>query len=258
MRTLQNSSPAGIPHHEAAMDVGVPFPVSPAHSHSAYVANPSLSQVSCHVSTETLSPYHSWASSCATTNVPAFLRKNSRLYRGRVWFSRATPVVWSSTTPPSASNGYGPNFDCRNRTMRTSWPSAKSASSPTSGSTASTTGSPDAVRGDRRSPWPVGASGRWLPMGPPSTHRHVVHPPCVALPARRPFETASTPSGTVISMSYEALSRGWSFTGNHAAATSGSPQISAPSSVGTTPVSTGTPGIRNVAGMPEYRATTST
>lgn len=46
----------------------------------------------------------------------------------------------------------------------------------------------------------------------------------------RPLETAWSPAGTVTSMSYVALSDGWSFPGNHAIEPVGSPRASAPSS----------------------------
>ena len=46
-------------------------PASSVHSHSAYDAKPSLSQISLHSLTETLSPYHWWASSCTITQMPS-------------------------------------------------------------------------------------------------------------------------------------------------------------------------------------------
>jgi hypothetical protein len=56
-------------------------------------------------------------------------------------------------------------------------------------------------------------------------------------PVGRPFATATSPSGTVISNVYVALSVGWSFTGNHVADPSGSLTTIAPSRVVTQPYS---------------------
>jgi hypothetical protein len=59
----------------------------------------------------------------------------------------------------------------------------------------------------------------------------VVQPRRVVWPTSRPFETPSTPAGTVIDTDTLAASDGWSFDGNQVAATSGCPTASAPSSV---------------------------
>src|SRR5690349_24489458 len=64
-----------------------------------------------------------------------------------------------------------------------------------------------------------------------------------------PFEIASWPAGTVIAMSYVALSRGWSLLGNHHAADSGSPMARAPVRVVTQGVK---PPTRRVEGVPSY------
>ena len=58
------------------------------------------------------------------------------------------------------------------------------------------------------------------------------------MPTSAPLETACNPRGTVMSTAYVALSLGWSLTGNHDAATCGSPITTAPSEVGKTPPGT--------------------
>lgn len=49
----------------------MPSPSCSDHSHCAYRAKPSLIQMSFQPLTDTLSPYHWWASSCTTTEVLA-------------------------------------------------------------------------------------------------------------------------------------------------------------------------------------------
>lgn len=69
-----------------------------------------------------------------------------------------------------------------------------------------------------------------------------------------PLEDASSPSGTATSIVYDAVSVGWSFTGNHVAATCGCPATRAPSSVGMKP---DRPRFSTIgAGTPSYRTTT--
>ena len=53
----------------------------------------------------------------------------------------------------------------------------------------------------------------------------------MVLPVKIPLATAWVPFGTVMWNRYEALSLGWSLTGNQLAATCGSPTTTAPSSV---------------------------
>src|SRR5580704_5605159 len=81
-------------------------------SHSAYVAKPSLSQMSRHAAGLTSSPNHwcasSWASVVlvATRSVPNTSGEN----RESVWDSNPNPLTrMSGTTTPYSWNGYGPN-----------------------------------------------------------------------------------------------------------------------------------------------------
>jgi hypothetical protein len=71
------------------------------HIHSAYVAKPSFSQMSCQRVTPTLSPNHWCASSCATIDSSA----PNPPYTGRVWVSSAKFTAALSTVPPVESNG---------------------------------------------------------------------------------------------------------------------------------------------------------
>src|SRR5690606_16359104 len=115
--TVQNSGSApGPPQYRSNSSVTVSPPCASSHSHSAYVANPSLSQMSRHCRTVTLSPNHWCANSCTITQVPsAPPAKKAGPYTGRLWVSNANPTRWSaSTTPPYAENGYGPNH-CASR-----------------------------------------------------------------------------------------------------------------------------------------------
>ena len=91
---------------------------------------------------------------------------------------------------------------------------------------------------------------RYDAIGSRATHRHVVQPSRVRSRRSTPFATTSTPSGTVTSKVYEALSSGWSLTGNQAVADSGSPATMAPSVVAMKPAGRPKPGISNVTGTP--------
>src|SRR5215468_7848964 len=72
--------------------------------HSDQVANPSCSQMSGHSVSVTESPYHMCESSCASV-ASSGLRSNT----GLVCVSSEYPTFFaSSTTAPTASNGYGP------------------------------------------------------------------------------------------------------------------------------------------------------
>ena len=62
-------------------------------------------------------------------------------------------------------------------------------------------------------------------------HVQVVHPCCVCRACNAPLAIASTPWGTVTWKRYDALSSGWSLTGNHVAAACGCPATTAPSFV---------------------------
>jgi hypothetical protein len=90
-------------------------------------------------------------------------------------------------------------------------------------------------------------------MGSLARHRHVVHP----LPVRRrtsiPLATASNPFGTVIRNVYDAVSLGWSLTGNHVSATCGCPTTRAPSWVWMNPDRP--PNSSSVSGTPSYLTT---
>ena len=77
-------SEAGVAYSRSNSCCGVRPPVCCDHSHSAYVAKPSLSQMSCHLVSETESPYHWWASSWASV---AMSGAESKL--GLVWLSSA-------------------------------------------------------------------------------------------------------------------------------------------------------------------------
>lgn len=82
-----------------------------------------------------------------------------------------------------------------------------------------------------RSKSPIVAVARYDAIGSTACQVQVLQPPAVRRPRGRPLATASNPSGTVIRNVYEALSLGWSLTGNHVAATAGSPATRAQSSV---------------------------
>lgn len=87
-------------------------------------------------------------------------------------------------------------------------------------------------------------------MGSAVRQRKVVRPPRVVRPAGSPFDTASSPFGTVTEMSYDALSDGWWLPGNHTMDPAGSPRASAPVSVGSQP-SLDPSGSVRVCGVPE-------
>ncbi len=63
---------------------GSPKPSCSPHSHSAYVAKPSLSQMSCHWSIVRLLPNHWWASSCTMTESPPHGKKYARVDGSRL------------------------------------------------------------------------------------------------------------------------------------------------------------------------------
>src|SRR5215475_7790654 len=130
----------------SSMSFGVSRPSCSDHNHSAYVAKPSFSQTSDQSATDTLSPNHWCASSCAITVGPSAPRKNDGAYVGRVWFSNANLIRMSScTTPPTASNGYGPNLVSRKSSTCGVSASAESIDFGNGAATASTTGSPSWV-----------------------------------------------------------------------------------------------------------------
>ena len=91
---------------------------------------------------------------------------------------------------------------------------------------------------------------RYEAIGSRAAHRQVVHPCWLRTRRSSPFATTSSPSGTVTSKVYDALSIGWSLTGNHAVATSGWPATMAPSGVVMNPAGRPKPGISNVTGTP--------
>src|SRR5262245_45278944 len=89
-------------------------------------------------------------------------------------------------------------------------------------------------------------------MGSTASQSHVDEAPFVRLPTNRPFAIAWRPVGAVMWYVNEALSRGWSFAGNHDDAPCGSPITIAPSPVARKPE----PSRSGRAwGTPSYRAT---
>jgi hypothetical protein len=107
---------------------------------------------------------------------------------------------------------------------------------PTFGSTAWYSGIPRTLS-IFRSNTPLVAVARYGAIGESSDQRHVVLPPVVLFDRRRPLPIAVMPSGTVISKSYVALSRGLSLDGYQPGEPCGSLTTNAPSSVGTHPSS---------------------
>ena len=88
-----------------------------------------------------------------------------------------------------------------------------------------------------------------MAIGSLASQSQVVRPCFLHLPSSLPLATASSPAGTVTLKVKEALSVGWSFAGNHVAATCGSPAMIIPSSVANTPL---TPNASTTgSGMPE-------
>ena len=82
---------------------------------------------------------------------------------------------------------------------------------------------------------PTVAVARYAAIGSGASQLHVVSPSAGDDPSSSPFATATSPSGTVMSNEYVALSVGWSLTGNHVAEPSGSLTTIAPSRVVTQP-----------------------
>jgi hypothetical protein len=76
-------------------------PASSIHSHSAYVAKPSLSQMSDQSATETELPTHWWAISWAMTKSWTAFGANVE----RVWVSMAPQNARSTTAAPAVGKG---------------------------------------------------------------------------------------------------------------------------------------------------------
>src|SRR2546430_6010645 len=108
--TCQNALSAGLDAYaKSNSSCAVPSPWVSDHIHSTYLAKPSLSQMLRQDATDTESPNHWWAFSCTMTYGFEPRRKNPPSYTGRVWVSSANPrTLAGTTTPPRASNGYGP------------------------------------------------------------------------------------------------------------------------------------------------------
>src|SRR4051812_27106224 len=79
--------------------------------------------------TDTESPNHWWAFSWTTTYIASPPTQNTPSYTGLVWSSIANSSdAFGTTTPPCASNGYGPNRpDSQSRTSLVRSTSARAA-----------------------------------------------------------------------------------------------------------------------------------
>jgi hypothetical protein len=82
---------------------------------------------------------------------------------------------------------------------------------------------------------PTVAVARYGAIGSRACQVVVVQPCRVLLPTSTPFDKDSRPCGAVIRVVKDALSSGWSLTGNQVEATSGCPTMTMPSSVAKTP-----------------------
>ncbi len=82
---------------------------------------------------------------------------------------------------------------------------------------------------------PTVAVARYAAIGSDWRQWNVVCPCTVLRPTSTPLETAVRPCGTVMVMSYDALSVGWLSDGNQVMAPCGSFATNAPSSVGIQP-----------------------
>ena len=95
--------------------------------------------------------------------------------------------------------------------------------------------------------WPTLNVARYEAIGSGACQSQVRLAPWRLRPSRRPLATTSRPAGAVTTKVYDALSIGWSLTGNQLAATSGWPATIAPSSVWMNPASMVKPGPSTIS-----------
>jgi hypothetical protein len=88
---------------------------------------------------------------------------------------------------------------------------------------------------------------RYEAIGSGACHSQVRWPPWRLRPSRRPWATTSRAAGAVTTKVQDALSIGWSLTGNQVAATSGWPATMAPLSVWMNPASMVKPGTSTIS-----------
>jgi hypothetical protein len=146
--------------------------------------------------------------------------------------------------------GYGPKFSSDHRMISGIRARAWALAFDSSGSTATYTGRPFADFERRTSYSPIATVVTYDAIGSPTCQAKVVRPLFDSSRLNSPLDTAFRPSGTVIVMSYVALSLGWWLPGNQAMEPVGSPRARAPSAVLSQP-SCESSGSVIVSGRPE-------